>query len=162
MDPKAISNVLVEEVDDETLVYDLDRHRAHCLNPTAAFLFRSADGTRDPAALAELAEAELGASTSVEVVNLGLDRLRRAGLVEWDDAPAKATGLSRRQVVKRLAAVGVLLPTVLTLVSPTPAQAATGLPQSSCDIQNVGVCCSNSKICVQDRRGNFRCAGPKC
>ena len=162
MQPKATPHLLVEEVNDETLVYDLERHRAHCLNATSAFLLRSADGTRSPAALAALAEAEFGAPASLEVVNLGLERLRRAGLLAWDEAPVPAQGPDRRQVLKRLATFGLLLPTVFTLVSPSPAQAATLIAVSQCDLQHVGMCCSNNKLCVQVRNGQFKCQGPAC
>jgi len=40
------SGLVVRELADETVVYDLDRHQAHCLNRTAAIVFRGADGTR--------------------------------------------------------------------------------------------------------------------
>ena len=37
--PKARTDgLLVEEMDGETLVYDLDTHGAHCLNPAAALV----------------------------------------------------------------------------------------------------------------------------
>jgi hypothetical protein len=32
--------LVVEELDDETLVYDLERHKARCLNHTAALVWR--------------------------------------------------------------------------------------------------------------------------
>ena len=99
---------------------------------------------------------------SVEVVNLGLHRLRRAGLVAWDEVPDLLEGLDRRQALKRLATLGLLLPTVLTLVSPSPAQAATVLPPNQCNLQSVGMCCTNHKLCVQVRAGKFKCQGPSC
>ena len=40
------SGLVVRELADEPIVYDLDRHQAHCLNRTAAIVFRGADGTR--------------------------------------------------------------------------------------------------------------------
>ena len=40
------TGLVVRDLPDELLVYDLDRHQAHCLNRTAASVFRDADGTR--------------------------------------------------------------------------------------------------------------------
>ena len=36
--------MLVREIGEETLVYDLARHEAHCLNAPAAFVYRQCDG----------------------------------------------------------------------------------------------------------------------
>ena len=44
--------VLVRELTGELLVYEQREHRAHCLNRTAAAVFRNADGTRTVADLA--------------------------------------------------------------------------------------------------------------
>lgn len=161
MHPKTKPNLLVDELPDETLVYDLDRHRAHCLNATAGFLLRAADGTRSRSELETMAEAEFGPVGSHEVVGVGLERLHKAGLIEWEAPPGDAR-MTRRETLKKIAAVGILLPTVMTLVSPHPAQAATGLPTSSCNLQNVGICCSNNKLCVQLKNGSFKCQGPSC
>ena len=52
MDPTTSSHIprarskglLVEHLDDETLVYDLSSHEAHCLNKAAAHVWGMADG----------------------------------------------------------------------------------------------------------------------
>ena len=36
--------LVVDDLPDEVLVYDLDRHQAHCLNRTAALVWRHCDG----------------------------------------------------------------------------------------------------------------------
>ena len=41
MKPRArTEGLVVTELPDELLVYDLERHRAYCLNPTAALVFK--------------------------------------------------------------------------------------------------------------------------
>ena len=43
--PKARHNKLViQELEDEVLVYDLERNQAHCLNRTAALIWEHCDG----------------------------------------------------------------------------------------------------------------------
>jgi hypothetical protein len=60
--------LVVSEVDDEVLVYDLARHKAHCLNRTTALVWRHCDGQTPVAALAARLQRELGAPVEAEVV----------------------------------------------------------------------------------------------
>ena len=163
MNPVAKKNILVEELPDETLVYDLDRHRAHCLNPTAAFLLAQANGERDLEDLSRMAETEFGDNTSAEVVQLGMERLQRARLVEWEGADAPETGISRKDAIRRLALVGLVLPAVMTIVTPFPAQAATGITPGACrkDGGTSGACCTNNQLCIPSGQ-NGACAGGPC
>jgi len=47
--PQARSeDLVIQDIGDEVLVYDLTRHKAHCLNRTAALVWRKCDGTRTP------------------------------------------------------------------------------------------------------------------
>ncbi len=39
--------LLVEELGEDVVVYDLDRDQVHVLNPVAALVWKSSDGTRD-------------------------------------------------------------------------------------------------------------------
>ena len=162
MDPKAKINILVEELEEETLVYDLDRHRAHCLNTTAVFLLRAADGKRSVAELARLTTEEVNAPVSEDVVFLGLERLGKANLMEWDGPTGTPEGMTRRQAVRRLATVGILLPSVMTLVSPLPAQGATSIAINDCSAATVGRCCTNGKFCALSKQGNYTCGGARC
>lgn len=46
------SGLVVQEMPDEVLVYDMDTNKAHCLNQSAAFIWKSCDGSMDlPAVL---------------------------------------------------------------------------------------------------------------
>ncbi len=36
--------LVIQEMPEEVLVYDLDTNKAHCLNQTAAFVWKSCDG----------------------------------------------------------------------------------------------------------------------
>lgn len=162
MNPKAKANILVEALPDETLVYDLDRHRAHCLNPTAALLLARADGERDLPALTRLLKEELGEPATEEIVRLGLERLRRARLLEWDGEGIGRKGMSRRQVIRRLAGVGIALPSVLT-VAAAQGPPGTQMTPAACrkDPMALGRCCTNGRLCVQNGVER-KCVGPPC
>lgn len=121
-------NLLKREIDGEVVVYDLERDKAHCLNPTAAAVFRLADGTRNVDALARDLHDELGVPEDEGVVLLALDRLREARLLDLSVDVSEARGYTRRQALERLgvgaAAAGAMLPVVKSLLAPTAAQAA--------------------------------------
>ena len=61
--PKAkTAHLIVREIDDETLVYDMGRHAATCLNEFAAKVWRRCDGRTSVAEIAdELGEDERAA-----------------------------------------------------------------------------------------------------
>ncbi len=60
--------LVVEELQDETLVYDLKRHKARCLNRTAALVWRCCDGQTSVADVAALLEEQLATATDEAVV----------------------------------------------------------------------------------------------
>jgi hypothetical protein len=137
------SGLLTRELPDELLVYDRERHRAHCLNRTAAFVFRHADGTRTPREIAQLLDASRPAEAE-EVVALTIHQLREAGLIEADGTSSTplAGGLSRREAARRVGiAAAILLPAVATVLAPTPAEAAATCV-TSCAGQPHGTQCN--------------------
>jgi hypothetical protein len=157
--------LVVQDLADETLVYDLERHKAHCLNRTAAAVWRLCDGKRDEAALARLLEKDLGTAADTDVVRLALRDLGRARLLQ--EPVAADTRLSRRRLIQRLGQA-VALPLVVSIVSPTAAQAATcrmtqPVDPAACNAGNpnaLGCCCKNSKICASLSGGG--CSGASC
>ncbi len=69
------ADLVVEPVADETLVYDLRTHHAHCLNPPAALLWAQCDGRSTYADAAERLGAALGGPVDPAWITLGLDQL---------------------------------------------------------------------------------------
>jgi hypothetical protein len=137
--PKARSEQLViKELGDETLVYDEHSHEAHCLNRTAALVWRHCDGRTSAAKMAGLLSKEAGAPVSEQVVWLALGQLERSRLLEEPPArPARAEQVSRRELMRRLGvAAAFALPLVTSIVAPTPAEAQSKCagPCESCEI----------------------------
>jgi hypothetical protein len=159
--------LLVEEVEGETLVYDLRSHKAHCLNDISAFVWDRCDGSNTVEDLMRLAERELGVTSSEEFIWLALDRLKESALleqpVEDSDAEPHAPRHSRREVLKSLAKVGVVLPLVASIAVPTPVQAATVVSNTECRTipEAVGQCCTSGKICIVVG-SRQRCSGAPC
>ena len=121
--------LVVRELEEEVLVYDLERHRAVCLNRAAACVWRRCDGRTDTARLARALGAEVGASVGEEAVWLALEQLARENLLAGAvRRPASAPPVTRRELIRRLGlAAAAALPLVTSIVAPTPAQAASPL-----------------------------------
>ena len=128
--------LVVKELPDELLVYDLERHRAHCLNPTAALVWKHSDGQTSVEEIATLLHAELEAPADERLVWLALERLDKSHLLrECMSPPPELARCSRRQLVRKLGLVGgltVLLPLVTSIVAPTPAEAAASCVVGGC------------------------------
>lgn len=123
------AGLLFEEIDDELVVYDQDRDRAHRLNGTAARVWKLCDGSRAVPELAAALAGEGGAPDE-EVVRMALEQLGRADLLATPPPPAVA-GVTRREAMQRLvkvAGVGLLLPVVTSISAPTPADAQSHGP----------------------------------
>lgn len=156
------SGLLIRELPDELVVYDQEQHRAHCLNRTAALVFRNADGTRSVAELSRLPGA------SAEVVAVALDQLAAAGLLEAGagERDEAVPGMSRREVARRVGlAAAVLLPAVVSIVAPTPAEAAATCV-TSCAGRTPGTPCTSfganpcTETCTSNVAGSCSDGGP--
>lgn len=135
MKPRARKDgLVVTELPDELLVYDLERHKAHCLNPTAALVFKRCDGRSSVRQITRALGRELDAAPDERLVWLALERLEKAHLLEArPEAPLAPESYSRRELVRRVGLAVATLPVVATVLAPTPAAAvATCIPASAC------------------------------
>jgi hypothetical protein len=136
------TGLVVRDLPGELIVYDLDRHQAHCLNRTAASVFRGADGTRGLDELGALLGAGLDRAESQAAVRMALDQLDSAQLLERSSYAAVEGGLSRRSALRRAGlGAALLLPAVASVVAPTPAEAAATCTQD-CSGQLSGTPCN--------------------
>ena len=139
--------LVVQALPDEVLVYDLERHKAHCLNSTAALIWKSCDGQTPLAEMVHMLAQEMNTVVPESVVWLALRHLGRAHLLEERIHLARGgASMSRREVMRRLGwGAAVALPLVTSIVAPTAVEAATCLPGGA--ICTAGAqCCSG--ICV--------------
>jgi hypothetical protein len=139
--------LVIEELPDEVLVYDLERDRAHCLNETAAFVWQRCDGRTSTSQMADSLAKKVNASVDERVVWLAIDQLSRNHLLaERSVPPQLISGLNRREMVRALGLAAVVaIPVVTSIIAPTPAQAAT--------CAGSGQSCASGQVC---------CAGLTC
>jgi hypothetical protein len=143
-------DLVVQELNDEVLVYDEMWARAHCLTGDAARVWRALDGQTSEAVLAE--QLDLPADTVVQV----LAELEGKELLDNDSEADD--GATRREFGLRAAKLGgavAAAPMILSIVAPTPAAAATPTEAqcnyysgSSCDAcQHICGCCCCCQGC---------------
>lgn len=139
--------LVVDDLPDEVLVYDLDRHQAHCLNQTAALVWRHCDGHTAPGEIARRLQSQIDISgneeRSEDLVWLALRQLQEQHLLEESiSLPPPPSFMSRRQLMRNLGlAAAVAVPVIVSIVSPTPVQAATCIPNGGACNGTIA-CCS--------------------
>lgn len=141
--------LIVRDMADEVLVYDMASDRATALNPIAAQVWRACDGESDVAAIV----AQTG--QQAEVVWAALEMLGKEGLLDAAVLPPEAMQINRGRrsaLTKFGTAALVAAPVVIGITVPTPAQAA------SCKATNES-CVVNSDCC-SGFCFNGSCAGP--
>ena len=155
--------LVVEELQDETLVYDLKRHKASCLNSTAALVWRNCDGRTSVAEVVELLEERSATPTDEGVVWMALDRLDRAHLLsEPVTLPAARDQYSRRQMLRtlrRAAGISLLLPVIESIVAPLAAAQGSCITAAACRASSqpcnrLPICGNPGNCCVP--------RGPNC
>jgi hypothetical protein len=145
--------LVVQRVQDEVLVYDRDRNKAHCLNETAAAVWKHCDGKTTVDEMAGLLEKQLGIPVEKNVLEFGLDQLEKAHLLEAPMSRASnAAAISRREVMRRIGiGAAVALPLVTSIIAPRAANAvncrATGQ-----------ACTTNAQCCSNNCVGGTTCA----
>ena len=143
--PMARQNgIVVQEMPDEVLVYDLDSNKAHCLNQSAALVWKSCDGTNTVGDIVK----QFDGKVTEDFVWLAIDQLNENGLLQNEVAP-RFQGQSRRQVLKTIGLASmVALPVIASLVAPSNALGATSCTcttNSSC----TGRACPSTSNCNQ-------------
>jgi len=148
------NDLVIQEMPGEVLVYDLSTNKAHCLNETAAHVWRSCDGGTSISDIVKSFEKTSGGKVSEDLVWLAIDQLNENGLLEAG-VPARFAGESRRSVIKKIGLASVVaLPVIASLVAPRSAMASIScacttpgdcITQTSCTST---VNCNGSGICA--------------
>ena len=111
-----VDGLVIQRMQDETLVYDMPAHRAYCLNATAAQVWTLCDRTNT---VAEIAQTLSGQRKADDLVWLALDQLAEFDLIQghvqrWNGRE------SRRRVLKALGlSTLIALPVISSLATPT-------------------------------------------
>lgn len=133
--------LVISELDDETLVYDLERHEAHCLNQTAALVWRRCDGKTTVAKMTDVIQKQLDTSVDVDIVWLAIKQLQRFHLIENGEGHVVTPVVSRRKLLLKYAPAALALPVIMSIQAPAAGQASSCQNEGSpCSVD--GDCCS--------------------
>jgi hypothetical protein len=149
--------LIVQGFKDELLVYDKKRHKAHCLNRTAALVWKHCDGRTSVTEISQqLGKEMVGEAVDERLGWYALKQFERDHLLEEKlDIPARmmasvGAGISRRQVIKVLGLTAlVALPLVTSMAAPHAGDAVSCL--------GPGATCTTSVQCC-----NGLCNGGTC
>jgi hypothetical protein len=132
-------DLVIRELDDETLVYDTERDKAHCLNRTAALIWDQCDGKTTAREVARSLQSQLSVSVDEDIVWLAVKQLERFHLVESN---GKSPSVSRRDLVLKYAPAALALPVIMSITAPTPAGAGSPCIESGQPCTSSAQCCS--------------------
>ena len=120
--PARRSDLVIERLEDESVVYDPVRYRAHCLNQTARLVLEACNGKASLGQIAAQVRGELKVPISGDVVRSALEKLSSAHLLEqrFPRSP-RSHAVSRRKLIA--AGVGAV---VVSMAVPSAAFAVSG------------------------------------
>lgn len=148
-------NIVVQEFENELLIYDLRLNKAFCLNQTSALVYQLCDGTKTIAEVGSLMSKSLKTSVSEDFVRLALHELNRENLLEnAGQLKSYFAGFSRREAVKKVGLASMIaLPVISSLIAPTALMAQSGCANVVCE----GACCDTGQNCFGPVGSMFCC-----
>jgi hypothetical protein len=136
-----VSDLVINDVHGEVLVYDKQCHHIHHLNATAAAIWRLCDGERTVRDLA------LHASIDEEAVRLALRKCEDARLLDGPLSTEMRGTQSRRTFLRKTAVAGAIaLPAIVSISAPTAAQSDSTCV--ACNTLNFAVVCGLGVSCT--------------
>ena len=73
--------LVIRELEEETLVYDYRTFKAFCLNQTASLIWKSCNGRNEPADIAKLLEKKFQTPASEDLVWLAIKQFTKDDLL---------------------------------------------------------------------------------
>ena len=143
--------LVIKELENETLVYDLDRDKAHCLNETAARVWKYCDGETSISAIAKRINEQKAFGGDERVVWLALEQLEKFDLLEASPKrPAFLAGVNRRRLMKDVGLAALALPLIMSIAAPTPAQSASVCAAAPPSQKPTGCPCGGNGNCLSN------------
>lgn len=141
-------NIVIQNLNDEILIYDLKRNKAFCLNDTLAKIYNLCDGQTD------FVELKSKYQFSDDIIYFALDELRKNFLLaESASYESPYHNLSRREIVRKIGLASMIaLPVISSLVAPTALNASSGASGGA-----LGSTCADDNQCQSSNCNGGRC-----
>lgn len=142
-------NLIVQNLNDEVLIFDTKANKFYSLNETSAFVWNKLNGKSEIADISLQLSKQFNKPASEDIVWLAIDELRKADLVKEENLPKALNRLERRELLKKVGLASMIaLPVVSSLVAPTAAHA-----NSSC--VNPGGASNGTIVQASRAAGNY-------
>ena len=144
------TDLVIQTVGNETLVYDLRSKQAHCLNETAAFVWSKCNGELSVEDIASF----LAGATASSLAQIAILQLSERNHLK-EPVPRPSCGWDRREMLKKIGAISVIaVPMIASIVAPP--QALGSLSCLCASNAECGVCgtthCNTVGVCAPDPR----------
>ena len=119
MKPKIrVRDIVVQKSGRETLIYDMLRNKAFCLNEISSLVYELCDGSRTSRQISGELGAHLKTPIGEEFVGLALSQMAEHGLIKGETFE-DASVVSRRKVIKKLGVTSlIVLPSISLIIAP--------------------------------------------
>lgn len=132
------NNIIVQNIGDETLVYDLKTNNALSLNETVTKVWELLDGRRTVEEIAQIT------NIPSDLVLLTIDELQRNDLLQEKVATGLANDrLSRRKMMMKFASAAVALPIIVGIAAPVAIDAASCFAGGTMNTVGFGGACAS-------------------
>lgn len=155
--PKVRSeNIVVQDLGNEILIYDLKMDKAFCLNEVSKAVWQACDGQKNIAEIVDTVSLKLNSPPNEDLIWFALNQLKKEKLIEnGNELPNHFAEMSRREIIKKVGLGTMMaLPIVASIVAPSSIQAAA----SFC---NIGTMC-NCNTDVGMGNTCMESGGPNC
>lgn len=142
--------LLFTPLNDELVIYDTERNKAHSLNRVASLVWKYCDGHTEVSQIQRLVAQEFQAPVDEQVIWLALQQLQLNRLLE-ERVQTPSNLISRREAAKRFGKVAlVAVPIVSSMLIPPAVSANSGgLP--------IGASCTMNSQCASGCCSSFMC-----
>ncbi|MBX7174829.1 MAG: hypothetical protein K1X72_27885 [Pyrinomonadaceae bacterium] len=143
-------NIVVLNLENEMLVYDLEINKAFCLNETSSIVYQNCDGKTS------FAELRKRYKFTDDLIFFTLDELKKERLIETNYA-SPFEKMSRREIVKEIGLSTIIaLPIISSVIAPSSINAASGAcVTTGCTADNYtqANCCGSTNRCFGNNLG---------
>jgi len=137
------ARLVIQDMEEEMLVYDLDADKAICLNPAARFIWQKCDGQTFIADASGQISKKLNVEATKDFVYLALKELRESNLLDdSENIFEMEPPVSRRDLITRYGVPMAALPLVMSLVAPVSAQMTSCVPPLQPCTPTGLICCN--------------------
>src|SRR6185295_11975632 len=105
--PRPVNHLIIQKLDDELLIYDTNKNKAHCLNSGLRAVWEQCDGKSSLSDILQNLQKKNGKRLTINYVRLAIKQLLNEQLLEADTSNSILKDVSRRDVMRKIG-TGVL------------------------------------------------------